>query len=129
MYKYQYYNANPLGNRVDDCTVRAISLATGRSWDSTYDRLSEYAQTQAIMPNDVEYIDEFLNLNYQKVYSSRDSHRVTVAEFLSHYPRGTYLITMNGHITCAIDGCVYDTFDPGDRIVWDAYKIEKDLLR
>lgn len=123
MYRFKYYNANPMGNKVDDCTVRAISLATNRSWDSTYDRLSEYAQTQGIMPNDVEYIDEFLNTNFKKVYSSRDSQRVTVEEFLSHYPRGTYLITMLGHITCAIDGCVYDTFDPADRIVWDAYRI------
>lgn len=30
---YKYYNANPLGRHVSDCSVRAISLATDRSWD------------------------------------------------------------------------------------------------
>ena len=29
-----------------------------------------------------------------------------------------------GHITCMIDGTVYDTFDPRDRYVWDAYRID-----
>jgi hypothetical protein len=33
---FKYYNANPLGRHVSDCSVRAISLATGRSWDETY---------------------------------------------------------------------------------------------
>ena len=120
---YRFYNANPLGRRVDDCTVRAISCATNRSWDDTYDRLSEYAQTQAIMSNDVEYIDEFLEINFDRVYTNRDSNQITVDNFLNLYPFGTFLITMNGHITCAKDGCVYDTFNPLDRIVWDAYRV------
>ena len=40
---YEFYNANPKGRHVNDCTVRAISLATGRSWDVTYRELSEFA--------------------------------------------------------------------------------------
>ena len=124
MYRFRYYNANPLNRKVNDCTVRAISLATNRSWDNTYDRLSEYAQTQGIMPSEVNYIDEFLEDNYNKVYSNRYSQRITVKDFLSNNPYGTFLITMKGHITCAIDGCIYDTFDPGNRIIWDAYRVK-----
>ena len=30
------YNPNPDANRVGDCTIRAISLATDQDWDSTY---------------------------------------------------------------------------------------------
>lgn len=124
MYRFRYYNANPLNRKVNDCTVRAISLATDSSWDNTYDRLSEYAQTQGIMPSEVNYIDEFLEDNYNKVYSNRYSQRITVKDFLSNNPYGTFLITMKGHITCAIDGCIYDTFDPGNRIIWDAYRVK-----
>lgn len=124
MYKFKFYNANPLGRNVNDCTVRAISLATNSDWDSTYDRLSEFAQTQGIMPSDVNYIDEFLNDNYDKIYSNRYSNRITVEEFLQKHPYGIYLITMNGHITCAINGCIYDTFNPAKRVVWDAYRIK-----
>ena len=76
------------------------------------------------MPSEVNYINEFLESNYKKIYSNRYSNRMTVKDFLQDNPYGTFLITMKGHITCAINGCVYDTFDPGSRIVWDAYRVK-----
>ena len=30
------YNANPLDRRGNDCTIRAISLFTGKTWDEVY---------------------------------------------------------------------------------------------
>ena len=56
---YRYYNANPRQLHVNDCTVRAISLATKKNWDQTYQELSDFARAQAIMPDDVNYIDEY----------------------------------------------------------------------
>lgn len=41
---YQYYNANPLGRDVNDCSVRAISLAEEITWDEAYIKLSEFAR-------------------------------------------------------------------------------------
>ena len=41
-------------------------------------------------------------------------------------PIGTYLITMNGHITVAIDGIIYDTFDCRNRIVRDVWIVNRD---
>lgn len=32
-----HYNANPLYKDTDDCTVRAISLFTGKTYDETND--------------------------------------------------------------------------------------------
>jgi hypothetical protein len=46
-----------------------------------------------------------------------------VGEFVETHPKGTFLITMSGHITCAIDGVIYDTFNPSDRFVWGVYEI------
>ena len=40
---YKYYNANVLGKESDDCTIRAISCATGKSWDYVYEHLSNIA--------------------------------------------------------------------------------------
>ena len=37
---FKYYNANPLGRNVNDCSVRAIACATDRSWYDVYDELS-----------------------------------------------------------------------------------------
>lgn len=33
---FSYFNPNPTGRQVGDCTVRAIAKATGNSWDETY---------------------------------------------------------------------------------------------
>ena len=120
---YKFYNANPKGRRVNDYTVRAYSLAKGISWDEAYEELSYYAQQEAIMPDEVKYIDGFLSQKYKRVCGCH-GEGMTVHEFMRQYPYGVYLITMNGHITCVIDGCVYDTFDPSDRLVWDAYIIK-----
>ena len=46
---YKFYNANPRGNFVNDCTIRAISLAEGKTWDETYMELSDIAQRNGII--------------------------------------------------------------------------------
>jgi len=65
---FSFYNANPLGRRVNDCTVRAISRATGRSWDDIYRELSGFAQHLGVMPDNVFYIDAYLSEHFKKVY-------------------------------------------------------------
>lgn len=121
---FKYYNANPRNRQVNDCTVRAISLATGRTWDQAYEELSKFAQAQAIMPDEIVYIDEYLSRRYNKICGC-EGQSITVGEFVKRHPYGTFLITMAGHITCAINGIIYDTFDPSDRYVWDAYVINR----
>ena len=120
---FQYHNANPRKRHVNDCTIRAISFATGRSWDETYEELSRFAQAQAIMLDDVIYIDEYLERRYPIVCDCQGLN-ITVGEFVEKHPYGTYLITMAGHITCSINGVIYDTFDPSSRYVWEAYKVK-----
>lgn len=119
---FRYYNANPLGRQVNDCTVRAISLAEDRSWDETHERLSAFARNEGIMPDEVEYIDKYLNDRYEKICGCRSKFK-RVGEFARANPEGTYLITMSGHITCCKDGIIYDTFDPSRRYIWDVYKV------
>lgn len=120
---YKYHNANPKKRRVNDCTVRAISLATNKSWDETYIELSRFAQSQAIMPDEVAYIDEYLERHFEKICDCKGKN-FTVGDFADLNRKGIYLITMSGHITCCIDGCIYDTFNPMDRYIWDIYKVK-----
>lgn len=121
---YRYYNANPLGRKINDCTVRAISLATDQSWDATYNYLSDYAQQEAVMMDDVKYIDKFLDKNFEKIYTNEKGYNMTVDDVSKRWYKGTYLITMKNHITCCIDGIIYDTFNPSDRLVWEVYKVK-----
>lgn len=120
---YIYYNANPYGRRVNDCTIRAISLATEKSWDDTYKELSAFARLQGIMLDDVSYIDSYLEYNFDKIYESKNRN-LTVGDFANKWYEGTFLITMRNHITCCINGIIYDTFDPSDRFIWGIYQIK-----
>lgn len=116
---YKFYNANAQGRFVNDCTIRAISLAENKTWDETYKELSEIAQENGIILDDVNFIEPFLDSRYDRICYDE----TLVGEFVERHPIGTYLITMNGHITCCIDGVVYDTFDCRNRVMWCAWKV------
>ena len=116
---WKYYNSNVLGNSVNDCVVRAISKAQGKTWDETYEELSYIAQKEGILLDDVNFVEKYLDKRYRRTchYSK------TVGEFIQEYNRGTYLITMEGHITVVVDGVLYDTFDCRDRRMWCAWTV------
>lgn len=81
---------NPKGNNVDDCTVRAISVAEGISWDEAYYKLSNSARKLGLMMSSVPAIDYYLDKRYRRMDYNVD----TVGEFIETHPKGTYLITM-----------------------------------
>lgn len=85
-----YYNANKFGHDIEDCTIRAISVAEGISWDKAYQKLSDYARIRGLMMSSVENIEEYLDDNYERICPPD----TTVEEFAELYPIGTYLITV-----------------------------------
>ena len=116
---YKFYNANTKGNFVNDCVIRAISTAEHKTWDETYEELSDIAQEEGILLDDVNFVENYLDDRYK-----RQSHcSKLVGEFIEECPRGTYLVTMEGHITVIIDGVLYDTFDCRNRRIWCVWKV------
>ena len=116
---YKFYNANSKGNYVNDCVIRAISVAERKTWDETYRELSEIARTEGIILDDVRFVENYLDKRYKRVchYSK------TVGEFINEFPKGTFLITMDNHITVCVDGTLYDTFDCRPRYMWCAWEV------
>ena len=110
---YKYYNANPLNIYEDDCVIRSISCATGKSWDYVYDYLSDIAQYEGTLFDKKDFIINYLDRNYRRLHGIYGY----VGEVLKMFPNSTLLITMNGHITCSKNGVIYDTFDCRDRKV------------
>ena len=117
---YKYHNANALGNAVNDCVVRAISIAERKTWDETYIELSEIARQEGILLDDVNFVENYLDHRYRR----QCHYSKTVGEFAEECDEGTYLVTMEGHITVVVDGIVYDTFDCTDRRMWCAWKVK-----
>lgn len=117
---FRYYNANPVLNEVEDCSIRAISVAEGISWDEAYKKLCRFARHNGLMISSVENIEKYLDDKYDKI----PVYYKTVGEFANNNKYGIYLITMKGHITVIKDGIIYDTFDPSNRTIWDVWQIE-----
>lgn len=116
---YKYFNANSKGKYVDDCTVRAISIAENLSWNDAYVKLSELARERGMMPDSVEFIEDYLDDRYTRECFGKTS----VGDFVLEHPHGVYLITMPNHITVAIDGTIFDTFDCSDRFMRCAWRV------
>lgn len=87
---FRYYNANPDLNNIEDCTIRAISVAEGISWDNAYIKLSKYARNNRLMLSSVKSIEKYLDENYERV----PVFNKYVGEFAKNNLYGTYLITM-----------------------------------
>lgn len=118
---YKYKNMNPFNRDIEDCVIRSISLLTNRDWDDTYKELVYYSSQDGYMTDNVEFVEEYLDKRYP-----RECHySKTVGEFAQEHPYGRYAVTMPNHITAIINGVIYDTFNPGNRIMRCAWKIKE----
>lgn len=114
-----YYNPNPSGKNVGDCVVRAISKATGQSWEKTYIALC----VQGLMDSDLPSANAVWG-NYLRGIGFR-RHIVpdtcpdcyTVADFAASYPVGTYILALSGHVVCVEDGTIFDSWDSSNEVV------------
>lgn len=112
---YRPFNPNPLGLQVGDCTVRALSAVTGRSWYETYDRLCDRGRRLANMPSaDAVWSEELRRLGFQlKPLPDRCPACYTVADFAEDHPRGIYVLAPQEHAVAIIDGNYWDSYDSG----------------
>ena len=108
---YKFYNANARGRFTSDCVIRSLSCATQRSWDDTYQHMSNLARTKGTMMDDREFIINYLDERYKKV----PTYNLSVGEVSAKYNDNVILITMTGHIVCSKYGVIYDSFDCRER--------------
>lgn len=113
--KYSFFNPNPAGRNVGDCTVRAISKALNQTWEQTYAGLSLEGFMHGDMPSANAVWGAYLRRHGFKRELAPDD--MTVAEFASEHPRGTYILALSGHVVCIVDGTLYDTWHSENEIV------------
>lgn len=118
---YFHYNANSKGNSIEDCVVRSISLAEKSTWDKTYMKLSNLARKEGLLFSDVRFVEDYLDKRYPRIYGKGR----LVKDFVKTHPKGVYLITMNGHISCCFHGVIVDSFDCTNRVMRSAWQVEK----
>lgn len=118
MSNWQSYNNNPKRNRVGDCTVRAISKALNQDWETTYAGLSAYGFSLGDMPNANHVWGAYLeDKGFNQYLVDRHGKRpYTVSDFCQDNPQGTYILAIDGHVVCVINGIYYDTWNSGEEI-------------
>ena len=108
-------NPNPLGKATSDCVVRAIAIATNKSWRKVYTELCELGGIECEMPNSNYLWGLYLNEQGFEQFLLPEScpKCVTVRAFCERFPEGTYVIGTGSHAVACIDGDYFDSWDSG----------------
>ena len=123
------YNPNPVGRKVGDCAVRAISKVLDMGWEAAYIALVINGLSMGNMPSSNEVIGSVLRQHgYMRKNLPDDCPACyTIEDFCEDNPQGRYVLGANNHVVAAIDGNYFDTWDSGTETVMYAwYRKEKD---
>lgn len=117
---YIYYDVTPDGESNEaNCVTRAITKATALP----YYKVRELLEQNAVC-NDCEELTmpcyEHLLEDYFGFERHECNYEYTVQEIANMYADDTVLMRIDGHLTCAVKGRVYDTFDCTNELV-DCY--------
>lgn len=110
---FVYYNPNPEGHRVDDCSIRALTKALNVDWDTAFALVSAEAFKQKNMPSAnvvwgaVLYRHGFI----RQMAGDACPICYTVADFCREYPTGTYVLSCDGHVVTVADGRAFDSWN------------------
>ena len=115
---YVYYNPNPAGRSVGDCSVRAIAKALGISWEEAYTKVVTNGYKMADMPSSDSVWGAVLRMNgfYREGLPNFCPDCYTVRDFARNNPIGTYVLGTGGHVVTVIDGDWFDSWDSGNEV-------------
>lgn len=119
---FHFYNANPANKRTADCVIRAISLATGKSWEQVLSGLYVCAIQTKDAPNGRETFDKYLkDLGWMKMPQPRkkNNKKYTIAEFCKQIAKQDvkYVLSVAHHVVCVNECKAWDIWDCTDLTV------------
>ena len=113
---WKFLNLQPLGKLEEDCVTRAISLATGQDYKTIQEQLlliSELFECEKLCVCCYKHLLDYV-YNFERIEAVQG---MTIEEFLEQFDTGIFIIRVDGHLTCAIDGNIIDTWDCTNKIV------------
>ena len=112
---FQFYNPNPAGRFVGDCTIRAICRLTDKDWDSVYAGTAFHGFLRKDMPSGNSTWGSYLKRHgyVMDMIPNTCPDCYTVEDFCRDNPKGKFLLALDGHVVAVVDGDYYDTWDSG----------------
>ena len=123
---FRLYNNHPKGLKTNDCVVRAISKAFDKEYLEVRRELNKVKRELGFNSYKVsEFIYKYLS-DYEriKIKAEKGKPRVKGYDFIEFYPKGTYIVSMAGHLSVIEDGVLYDLWDCRYRSVYTAWKVK-----
>lgn len=130
---FTQYNANSRGTRSTDCVKRAISMA----FDIDYNQVSKMltSRCKALASDSWKtrpiFDSVIKELGGKHITKKEMGDPVLVSDFIDAHPNGSYIMLTGpkstghtDHMTCAIDGTLFDTWDSSNQYVFDYYIVE-----
>ena len=117
------WNPNPVGRRVGDCAVRAVSKALDTDWETAYAMIAVNGFSMGDMPSSDSVWGATLREHgfYRVNLPDQCPDCYTVNDFCRDHPKGTYVLGLGGHVVTVVDGDLYDSWDSSTEIpqfVW-----------
>ena len=118
MSRWQYFQNNPSGRHVGDCSIRALSVALGIDWETAY----ALAALNGYLMNDVISADSVwgsvLRQNgfYRHAIPNSCPDCYTIEDFAKDHPQGVYVVGTGTHVCTIRDGIVFDSWDSTQEI-------------
>ena len=114
--RHQYFRMKYKKDRVGDCVIRALAIATGEDYQDVRTELWETSYKDGYMPNS--------NENYTKFLLKRGfiPEKKIKGFNLGRYPACkdcTYVVRLSRHVVCLDQGLVRDIWDCRE---WYPYK-------
>lgn len=127
---YCYLNLHPKGKKVGDCAKRAIAGATGIDYMEVSRQLNRAKKiTHCAAFNERKnikyYLLEVLHTTELKFPAVKGASRMNGKRFSQVFPDGRYVLNMAGHLSCCVNGVIYDTWDCTEKCVYSAYRINR----
>lgn len=115
---FQEYNPNPVGRRVGDCSVRAISKALDTDWETAYLMLVSNGFSMGDMPSSDSVWGATLRQHgfYRESLPNDCPDCYTAEDFASDHPDGTFVLGFGGHVATCKDGTIYDSWDSSKEV-------------
>lgn len=115
---YIYYNPNPEGRAVGDCSVRALSKALKIDWENAFILACMTAFSMCDMPSSDSVWGAVLRKNgfTRKAIPNTCPDCYTAFDFCKDNPIGTFVLGFGGHVATVHDGDLYDSWNSSSLI-------------
>lgn len=112
------FNPNPVGRRVEDCSVRAISKALNVSWETAYSLITSNGFSMGDMPHSDSVWGAVLRQNgfYRSSIPNTCPDCYTAKDFCDDHPTGVFVLGFGRHVATVVDGNLYDSWDSSDEV-------------